>query len=141
MDLPLDEKLIVHCTNNDEQDYKLLEELFKSKKPDGVFASVERYAILSYEVCNRLKLSIPNEIKMISFSNLPAAALLDPPLSTIKQPAFEIGKEAASILFQALDKKMFKLKQENIVFKSTLIERDSTSNSKIKKASNNKKVS
>jgi len=139
--IPLDENMIVHCTNNDEQDYKLLEELFKSKKPDGVFASVERYAILSYDVCNRLKLSIPKDIKIISFSNLHAAAFLNPPLSTIKQPAFDIGKEAASILFQALDKKMFKLKQENIVFKSTLIERESTSNSIIKKTSNNKKVS
>jgi LacI family transcriptional regulator len=139
--IPLDENMIVHCTNNDEQDYKLLEELFKSKKPDGVFASVERYAILSYDVCNRLKLSIPKDIKIISFSNLHAAAFLNPPLSTIKQPAFDIGKEAASILFQALDKKMFKLKQENIVFKSTLIERESTANSIIKKTSNNKKVS
>jgi LacI family transcriptional regulator len=139
--LSLDEKMIVHCTNNDEQDYKLLEELFKSKQPDGVFASVERYAILSYDVCKRLKLSIPEDIKIISFSNLQAAAFLDPPLSTIKQPAFDIGKEAASILFQALDKKMFKLKQENIVFKSTLIERDSTSNTIVKKASKNKKIS
>jgi len=138
--LLLDEEMIVHCTNNDEEDYKLLEELFKSKKPDGVFASVERYAILSYDVCKRLKLSIPTDIKIISFSNLHAAAFLDPPLSTIKQPAFEIGKEAASILFQALDKKMFKLKHENIVIKSTLIERDSTSNSIIKKVSK-KKVS
>ncbi len=139
--LTLDEKMIVHCTNSDEQDYKLLEELFKSKKPDGVFASVERYAILSYDVCKHLKLSIPEDIKIISFSNLHAAAFLDPPLSTIKQPAFDIGKEAASILFQALDKKMFKLKQENIVFKSTLIERDSTSNSIIKKVSKSKKIS
>jgi LacI family transcriptional regulator len=118
-----------------------LEELFKSKKPDGVFASVERYAILSYDVCKHLKLSIPEDIKIIGFSNLHAAAFLDPPLSTIKQPAFDIGKEAASILFQALDKKMFKLKQENIVFKSTLIERDSTSNRIIKKVSKSKKIS
>ena len=139
--LAVDEKLIVHCTNNDEQDYKLLEELFKSKKPDGVFASVERFAILSYDVCKHLKLSIPEDIKIIGFSNLHAAAFLDPPLSTIKQPAFDIGKEAASILFQALDKKMFKLKQENIVFKSTLIERDSTSNRIIKKVSKSKKIS
>lgn len=124
--LSFDEKMIVHCTNNDEQDCKLLEKLFKSKRPDGVFAAVERYAILCYDVCNRLKLSIPNDIKLISFSNLQAAAFLNPPLSTIRQPAFDIGKEAASILLKALDKKMFKLKHENIVFKSTLIERGST---------------
>jgi LacI family transcriptional regulator len=137
--LPFDEKMIIHCTDNDEQDYKLLEKLFKLKKPDGVFASVERYAILCYDVCNSLGLSIPKDIKLISFSNLQAAAFLNPPLSTIKQPAFDIGKEAASILFKALDKKMFKLKQENIVFKSTLVERGSTSNSIIRKAPRNKK--
>jgi LacI family transcriptional regulator len=138
--LALDEKMIVRCTNNDEQDYKLLEKLFKPKRPDGVFASVERYAILTYDICNRLKLSIPGDIKLISFSNLQAAAFLNPPLSTIRQPAFDIGKEAASILFKALDKKMFKLKQENIVFKSMLVERDSTSNRTTRKASKNKKV-
>ena len=138
--LHFDEKMIVHCTNNDEQDYKSLEKLFKSKRPDGIFASVERYAILCYAVCNRLKLSIPKEIKLISFSNLQAAEFLNPSLSTIRQPAFDIGKEAASILFKAIDKKMFKLKQENIVFKSTLVERDSTSNRIPRKTSKNKKV-
>jgi LacI family transcriptional regulator len=138
--IPFDEKMIVHCTNDDEQDYKSLEKLFKSKRPDGIFASVERYAILSYDVCNRHRLSIPEDIKLISFSNLQAAAFLNPSLSTIKQPAFDIGKEAASILFKALDKKMFKLKQENIVLKSTLVARDSTAGTIIKKAANRKKV-
>lgn len=127
-ELPVDEKLIIRCTNNDEQDYKLLERLFRSKRPDGVFASVERYAILCYDICHRLKLSIPRDIKIISFSNLQAAALLNPPLTTIMQPAFDIGREAASILFKALDKKVFKLEIENIVFKSTIVERGSTSN-------------
>lgn len=124
--LPLDEKMIVACTNDEEEDFKLLKKLFKSKKPDGVFAAVERYAISCYEVCSHLKLNIPRDVKIISFSNLQAAAFLNPPLTTVKQPAFEIGKEAASVLFKALEKKMFKLKNENIVFKSTLIERAST---------------
>lgn len=126
--LPFDGKMVVHCTNSDERDYKLLEELFSTNRPDGIFASVERYAILSYDICKRLKLSIPEDVKLISFSNLKTAAFLNPSLSTITQPAFDIGREAASIMFKALDKKTFELKKENIVFKSTLIERDSTSN-------------
>ena len=126
--LPFDGKMVVHCTNSDERDYKLLEELFNTNRPDGIFASVERYAILSYDICKRLKLSIPEDVKLISFSNLKTAAFLNPSLSTITQPAFDIGREAASIMFKALDKKTFELKKENIVFKSTLIERDSTSN-------------
>lgn len=122
-----DEKMLVHCTNDDEKDYHLLEKLFLTKKrPDGVFASVERYAILCYELCKNRKLSIPEDVKVISFSNLQTADYLNPSLTTITQPAFEIGKEAASILFKAIEKKMFQLKNENIVFKSELIQRNST---------------
>jgi LacI family transcriptional regulator len=125
--IKFDEHLLVHCTNDDEKDYALLLKLFKSKKrPDGVFASVERYAILCYQICNDLKLSIPKDVKIISFSNLQTSAFLNPSLTTIKQPAFEIGREAASILFKSLEKKMFQLKNETIVFKSELVQRDST---------------
>ena len=125
--IKFEESMIVHCTNDDEKNYTLLQKLFKSKKrPDGVFAAVERYAISCYQICSDLKLSIPTDVKVISFSNLQTAAFLNPSLTTITQPAFEIGKEAALILFKALEKKMFQLKNENIIFKSTLIERDST---------------
>jgi LacI family transcriptional regulator len=117
--LGFNEKMIIRCSHDDKKDYKLI----------GVFASIERYAIICYDICNRLKLFIPGDVKLISFSNLQAAAFLDPPLTTIQQPAFEIGREAASILFKALEKKMFQLKEEKIVFKSLLVERASTSNS------------
>jgi LacI family transcriptional regulator len=125
--IEFDEKMLVQCTNDDDKDYELLQKLFKSKKrPDGVFAAVEQYAILCYQICNNLNLSIPGDVKIISFSNLQTAAFLNPSLTTITQPAFEIGKEAASILFKTLDKKMYQLKNENIIFKSELIQRDST---------------
>lgn len=125
--IEFDEKMLVQCTNEDDKDHELLQKLFRSKKrPDGVFAAVEQYAILCYQICNNLNLSIPKDVKIISFSNLQTAAFLNPSLTTITQPAYEIGKEAASILFKALDKKMYQLKKENIVFKSNLIPRDST---------------
>jgi len=76
-----------------------------------------------------LKLVIPRDIKIICFSNLKTASLLNPSLTTITQPAFEIGKEAASVLFKALDKKHYQLKNENIVIKSVLIPRESTAKS------------
>lgn len=125
--MKVDESLVIYCTNEDEEDLQQLKKLFEEKKrPDGIFAAVERHAILGYEICNRLKLSIPRDVKIISFSNLQTAAYLNPSLTTITQPAFEIGKEAASILFKAVEKKMFQLKSENVVFKSELRQRHST---------------
>ncbi|HTF29167.1 MAG TPA: substrate-binding domain-containing protein, partial [Flavitalea sp.] len=74
-----------------------------------------------------LGLNIPADVKVIGFSNLETADFLNPSLSTITQPAFEMGKQAATMLFKALDKKMFELKDEDIVLQSKLIKRDSTS--------------
>jgi LacI family transcriptional regulator len=126
-DLEEDETLILTCTNEDELNFELIKTLLQDKKPDGIFASVERYAISVYEVCKELNISIPGEVKVISFSNLQTASLLNPSLTTITQPAFEIGRQAATILFRALEEKRYQLKNENIVFKSRLIQRDSTS--------------
>ena len=124
--LPEDESLIINCTNDDETDLELIKNLLLEQKPHGVFAAVERYAISTYEACNQLDISIPKDVKIISFSNLQTASLLNPSLTTITQPAFQIGKEAATILFKALEEKRYQLKHENIVFKSTLIQREST---------------
>ncbi len=102
---------------------------FEQQKPDGIFAAVERYAIISYELCEALHLNIPNDVKIISFSNLQTASLLNPSLSTITQPAFDIGREAATMLLKKLEKKNFQLTDESIVFESKLIPRRSTANS------------
>jgi len=124
--LPVDESLIIKCVNDDKQDFEMIKELLLKQKPDGIFAAVEQYALGVYGVCRQLNLAIPKDVKVICFSNLKTASFLNPSLTTITQPAFEIGKEAAAILFKALDKKSFQLKDENIVLKSMLVQREST---------------
>ena len=121
------EELIVNCSTDQDKNYVQIKKLLNSKQPpDGIFASVESLAITSYHVCNDLKLSIPNDVKVISFSNLETAPLLNPSLTTITQPAFNIGKEAPAILFKALSKKNFKLADTKLVLPATLNPRNST---------------
>ncbi len=124
--LPANPMLIVDCVNDPQQDYSIIKQVLQEQQPDGIFAAVEQYALGAYEVCRELKLDIPRAVKIICFSNLKTASLLCPSLTTITQPAFEIGKEAASVLFKALEKKHYQLKDENIVLKSVLVARDST---------------
>ncbi len=123
-----DPKLAIQCSIHDnEENYKTVIALLKRKnRPDAIFASVERLAIASYHACEELNLSIPGDIRIISFSNLETAALLNPSLTTITQPAFEIGKEAASILFKILEKKSMTFSEERIILNSKLIVRKST---------------
>jgi LacI family transcriptional regulator len=54
------------------------------------------------------------------------SSLLNPSLSTITQPAYEIGKQAALQLFRYLEKKSMTDVHERIILKSTLIPRGST---------------
>jgi LacI family transcriptional regulator len=125
--LPADNGLIIDCVDNKEENYIKIKALLNSKgRPDGIFASVEHLAITSYIVCKDLNLNIPKDVKILSFSNLETASLLNPSLTTITQPAFEIGKQAATILLKALTKKSFTLADTKVVLPSDLIIRDST---------------
>lgn len=118
---------VVELTVKDYINRTLLKEMFeKGPVPDGIFAAIEKFAVNTYEVCKELELRIPQDIKVISFSNLNAAALFDPPLSTIIQPAYDIGREAANILFKIIEKKMLMPYEKTMILPSQLIERAST---------------
>ncbi len=126
-ELKVEKKNIVYCVNEINTNKKAIKKLLLNKdRPGAIFASVEELAIASYEICEELKLKIPRDVKIISYSNLQTASILNPALSTITQPAYEIGREAASILFTLIDKKEITKAQENTVLKSTLIVRNST---------------
>lgn len=125
--IPVEERLILKASNDNEENYKNISKLLKSTgRPDGIFASVEKLAISTYHVCAALGLSIPGDVKVLGFSNLETASLLNPSLTTITQPAFEIGKEAATILFEGLSRKIVHPGNKHIIVHSELIERAST---------------
>lgn len=124
---PAIQHTVLHCTADEEQAHELVKQLLASpNRPDGIIGSVEKLATITYAVCHELGLRIPQDVKVVGFSNLKLAALLDPPLTTITQPAFEMGKTAASLLFRALEKPGFNLKAQSSVIPSVLVERSST---------------
>ncbi|MDB5232713.1 MAG: transcriptional regulator, LacI family [Chitinophagaceae bacterium] len=117
--------VIIECGGNDAENKKKISKIFKSSTPpDGIFTATEKLAVITYEVCRENEIKLPRTFKMVSFSNLPAAALFHPPLSTIIQPAFEIGKEAASILFKLIEKKTLLPTEKRVIIPSQLVERN-----------------
>jgi LacI family transcriptional regulator len=79
--------------------------------------------------CEALKLKVPKDVKIVCFSNLETATILNPSLTTITQPAFEMGKTAATLLFRALENRNFSLIKEDFMIPSTLVIRGSTMSS------------
>jgi LacI family transcriptional regulator len=119
--------LILCCNGDDRKNKDLIRKLLKRKnRPDGIFASVETLAISTYEVCEELKLNIPKDVKVIAFSNSYLAALLNPSLTGITQPAFEMGREAAAILINLVEKKESWYHHKKTEIKSRLTVRNST---------------
>jgi LacI family transcriptional regulator len=125
--LPIDERWIIYGSNDNAKNLKLIKELLQGdNRPNGLFASVERLAMTAYQACYELDLKIPNDVKIISFSNIEIADLLNPSLTTITQPAYDMGSKAASLLFTALGKKNSTLHDESFVLQSSLQVRMST---------------
>jgi LacI family transcriptional regulator len=117
---------IISCTSDNEGNYKIILDLLKKKnRPDGLIASVEKFTTPVYLACKELGLSIPGDIKIISFTNLEAALILTPALTTVTQPAFEMGKAAAAVLFKSLEKANYNLEKEIRIIPSVLTIRNS----------------
>lgn len=117
---------IVACTNDPAENYKTVKKVLQRKtfKPDGIVASVEKLTTTVYQACRDLRLDIPADVKVVCFSNLEIATILHPSLTTITQPAYEIGKAAAGVLLKAI--KGVDVVQSQLVIPSVLIPRGST---------------
>ena len=100
--------------------------LLQKDRPNGILSAIEKLVTPVYSLCQLMRINIPGDIKVMSFSNSPIVHILNPSLTTITQPAFEMGKAAATVLFKALHKPSYPLQNEKIVINSTLIKRDST---------------
>lgn len=125
--LPFDDHLIVDCSNSYRRNGQILKSMLQELKPDGVFTSVERLAFATYTACYELKVQIPEQLKVAGFSSLEIAPLLNPALTTVTQPAHQIGTAAASLLFKMLEHPETVNNTETIVLESKLMKRKSTS--------------
>ncbi|MCZ4223166.1 LacI family DNA-binding transcriptional regulator [Pedobacter rhodius] len=122
--IALDDELVIRYHEDEDVNFESVKQLLKAVKPDALFSSIEEFIIPSYLACKELNLNVPSAVKILSFSNMDTAKILNPSLTTITQPAFEIGREAAKCLFKILNKK--ELEERSIVLKSILIKREST---------------
>ncbi|WP_183559759.1 LacI family DNA-binding transcriptional regulator [Mucilaginibacter sp. SP1R1] len=122
-----EESNIITCSNKyTQENIAVLKDHITKTKPDGIIATVEHLATATYLACEELTLNIPQDIKVVCFTNQITAAILNPPLTTILQPAYEMGRKAAELLFGHLSGRFIQMEKENIILPSKLVVRDST---------------
>lgn len=91
---------------------------------DGIIASNDIVATAVLHEALRRGKSIPSDLQIIGFDDIPHSSLLFPPLSTIRQPAYEMGREAAKLLINMINNK--KVHEKNIQLPVSFIERSTT---------------
>lgn len=93
------------------------------EKPDAILAYSDQIAQWALVLAKRKGIRIPDELALIGFYNEPANELLDPSLSSVAQPAFEMGVRAVDLVFKELNNSRFVF--ERVVLESTLVVRES----------------
>lgn len=101
-------------------------QLFKKKNVTftAVFASNDLMAIGCMKELQKNGLRVPEDVSIVGFDNIPLASLVTPSLTTVAQPAYQIGVEAMSLLIKNMEKEN-SLKSK-IILPTELVVREST---------------
>ena len=125
-DIKFDESLVKISGFREEGGYNAMKLLLKESKnliPEAVVAVNDPVAFGAIKAINEVGLKIPDDIAIVGFSDDIRSKLLPVALTTIEQPAYEMGVRAAKKLIKLIENKTEPT--ENIYMNTSLIVRDS----------------
>ncbi|WP_338848334.1 substrate-binding domain-containing protein [Massilia sp. W12] len=97
--LQVDSDLIAQADFHESGGAMAITQLINSRRDfTAVFAANDQMAYGARLALYRLNLRVPDDISLIGFDDLPTSLYATPPLSTIRQPVYEIGKCAAQAM-------------------------------------------
>ncbi len=71
-------------------------------RPEAIVAANDLLALLVVAAARGNGLRIPDDLALVGFDDVEFAATCEPPLTTVAQPAFQLGVEAARLLMRRL---------------------------------------
>jgi LacI family transcriptional regulator len=104
--LSVDPELVREGDFRMESGYKLASELLSgSGRPTALFVSNGLMAIGALRAVADLGLRCPEDVALATFDDLPLSEVLSPPLTSVAQPAYQMGYQGAKILFDRIKSK------------------------------------
>lgn len=102
--IELDLQLVVEGEMSRQSGLMALHKLVAGKRPfTAIFAANDQMAIGVRLGLHRRSLRVPEDVSLIGFDDEPTAAYLTPPLTTVRQPAVELGQAAAQALIDLIN--------------------------------------
>jgi LacI family transcriptional regulator len=129
--MTFNKELVAICPSGTiEEGKKATEKLLSLKNPpDAIFATNDPAAMGAMQAIKAKGLKMPTDVALVGFSNWFFSSLMDPPLSSVDQPGFEMGQEAAKLLIRQIEKQEKDdedITPETKILKTRLIIRESS---------------
>ena len=102
--MAVDESLVRVADFRELGGERAMEELLaKRRHPDAVFVTNHLMTVGALQAIAAAELTIPTDIAVVSFDDMPWASLLQPPLTAVAQPAYDLGVEGARLLLSRIE--------------------------------------
>jgi LacI family transcriptional regulator len=128
--IPFNPDYVQYCEHGGkyiEEIEAAIDSLLKTNpRPDAIITASDRITIGALAILKKKKIQIPDQMAIVGYSNFSAPEIFQPELTTIWQPAFEIGRSAAELLIKLIESKRTPAKFEKRVLPSELFIRDSS---------------
>jgi DNA-binding LacI/PurR family transcriptional regulator len=123
--LPINNELIIRCNAFEDDVLKAIKKLLKVRPtPDGIFFINDLSAIIAIKYYQKIGIRIPEDIKVVGFNDDPSSIVIEPSLTTVMQPGYEVGKLSMGILIDEIQNK--KTKFQTFKLRTKLIIRNSS---------------
>lgn len=101
--LSYDPQLVKHGDSKHKSGVQLCDELLSlPNPPDAIFTGNNLITLGALETIHKRKLKVPEEIAIIGFDDMYWSISLNPPLTAVYQPAYEIGRRAGELMIQRI---------------------------------------
>jgi DNA-binding LacI/PurR family transcriptional regulator len=123
--LPFHPELLVECKLNAEDAARATRQLLSPEiKPDAIFGINDTVAFAAMKEIKKHGLRIPDDIALVGFTDEFHSTVVEPALTSVTHPTFQMGQEAARLFFKWLDNgTQF---SENIILPTELVIRESS---------------
>ncbi len=102
--MPLITDLVVEGNFSEQSGFSAMQLLLqRDPRPDAVFVASDMMALGALKAIRAADLTVPADIALVGFDDIPLAAAMTPSLTTVRQPIGELGKIAARLLLDRLD--------------------------------------
>ena len=84
--------------------YQALHAMFSaSEPPTAIFCALDRVAIIAIDACRSMGLDVPQDVSIIGFDDIDDAASAFPALTTVRQPATLMARQAVALLVACIE--------------------------------------